>query len=97
MKTRAQEKKLCLCCGSDEHSLENCDNENFAKDMRNIVDCFDHIEKILKINFTKRDEEIMKRDEAEREKKRAKTASGQSNLSRSHRAAMKNMRKLSNP
>lgn len=36
--------------------------------------CFDHIEKILKVNFTDRDEALIKRDLAEREKKRAKTA-----------------------
>ena len=73
VKKRAQEKKICLCCGSDGHSLGNCDNENFAKDRKNIVECFDHIEKILKVNFTDRDEEIVKKDQAEREKKRAKT------------------------
>lgn len=44
------------------HSLESCDNENFAKGKKNIVECFDHIEKIIK------------RDQAGRDKKRAKTA-----------------------
>ena len=36
--------------------------------------CFEHIEKILKVNFTDHDEVIVKRDQAESEKKRAKNA-----------------------
>lgn len=53
--------------------MEDCANEDFAEVMGNIVASFDHAERILRVNFTKHDEEIIKRDQAEREKKRAKT------------------------
>ena len=65
---------ICLCCASDAHSLADCDNEFFSQNKKEILACFDHIEKILKVNFTDHDEVIIKRDQAEREKKRAKTA-----------------------
>ena len=70
VKKRAQEKNICLCCASDANSLIGCDNENFKKEKQNILECFDHIEKILKVNFTQHDEVITKRDQAEREKRR---------------------------
>ena len=76
VKKRAQEMNICLCCASDARSLTNFDNENFVKNKGDIMACFEHIEKILKVNFTERDEVVIKRDQAEREKKRAKTANG---------------------
>ena len=51
-----------------------CDNENFSKNKEEIIKCFDHIEGTLKYYFTEHDEVITKRDQAERAKKRAKTA-----------------------
>ena len=51
-----------------------CDNENFSKNKEEIIKCFDHIEGTLKYYFTEHDEVIIKRDQAERAKKRAKTA-----------------------
>ncbi|CAK9047488.1 unnamed protein product, partial [Durusdinium trenchii] len=53
---------------------EKPDNENFSQNKKEIVTCFEHIEKILKVNFTDHDEVIVKRDQAESEKKRAKNA-----------------------
>lgn len=47
MKKRAQGKPICLCCGSNERSMEKCDNDNFAAAMGAIVAAFDHIEGIL--------------------------------------------------
>ena len=49
-----------------------CDNENFAEQKKDIEKCFEHIEGMLKSNFTDNDEMIIQRAR-EREKKRAKT------------------------
>ena len=69
VKKRAQEMNICLCCASDAHSLADCDNEFFSQNKKEILACFDHIEKILKVNFTDYDEVIIKRDQAERERR----------------------------
>ena len=67
--------KICLCSASDAHTLATCDTETFMEYKKEIIKYFDHIEGMLKHNFTDQDEAIFKRDQAEREreKKRAKT------------------------
>ena len=65
--------KICFCCASDAHTLATCDNEIFREYKKEIIKYFEHIEGTLKYNFTDHGEAIIKRDQAEREKKRAKT------------------------